>query len=349
MTMTQRFFNMIPGPDSSCCILLYGEIGEWGDANHSADFVRVLMDAAATCKKIDIRINSIGGEVHAGIAIINAITRIPSEVEVTIYIDAIAASIAALIAMCGRRVEISQFGSIMFHSVSAGAYGNRADITSLLKEMEILENTLSDMLSKRTGQTTEQIRETYFDGEDHWLTAQDALALGLVDAIYDAEPVPDNSNRDQIYNIVLNRVNVQPKNTNMLDKLKKRASFANCATDEDVLERIENLETEAAKVTGLESENTRLAAEAEARRVADEAAADAEVDAELEDAVKTNRIAEPERAEFKAIYKASPETYKAQLGRRKPAKRVVDVLAGGGDPGASAWDKRMDEIANNKK
>ena len=63
---------MIPGPDS-CCVLLYGEIGEWADSVRSADIVRELMEASVTYKKIDVRINSQGGEVSAGIAIFNAL------------------------------------------------------------------------------------------------------------------------------------------------------------------------------------------------------------------------------------------------------------------------------------
>ncbi len=66
-----RFFNMIPGEDA-CCILLYGDIGEYSDVTAAA-IVRELMEAEASGKRIDVRINSNGGDVYTGIAIFNAL------------------------------------------------------------------------------------------------------------------------------------------------------------------------------------------------------------------------------------------------------------------------------------
>jgi ATP-dependent Clp endopeptidase proteolytic subunit ClpP len=331
---------MIPGPES-CCVLLYGEIGEWDGAVRGADIARELMEAASVYRVVDVRINSKGGDVHAGIAIFNALRN--CDADITIYIDGVAASMASAIAMCGRRVEMSRYARLMIHGVTGGMWGTKTELEGLLKEFDSLENTLCEIYAKKTGQSVEQIRETYFDGKDHWLTADEALTLGFIDAIYDADPVPDASTPEKIYSAILNRLTTQ-NDTDMLEKLKKRPSFANVATDDDALERIGNLEVEAAKVPGLEAENARLTSEAEARRVADEEAADAAIDAELEQAVGENRITEPEKAEFKAMFKATPEVAKSQLARRKPAKRIVDVLAGGGDQAESAWDKRQAEI-----
>ncbi len=62
-----RFFNMIPGTDA-CCILLYGDIGEYDDNVRSGDIARELLEAEALTGKVDVRINSNGGEVYSGIA-----------------------------------------------------------------------------------------------------------------------------------------------------------------------------------------------------------------------------------------------------------------------------------------
>lgn len=334
---------MIPGPDS-CCVLLYGEIGDWSDSVRSADIVRELMEASVAYKKIDVRINSKGGDVLAGIAVFNALRQ--CDAEITIYIDGIAASMASAIAMCGRRVEMSRYARLMIHGVTGGMWGTKTELEGLLKEFDSLEATLCDIYAAKTGQTPEQIRETYFDGKDHWLTADEALALGFIDAIYDADPIPDAGTPEKIYAAIQNRFTNQNNNSEMLEKLKKRPLFANVATDEDALERIGNLETEAAKVSGLEKENTELKAAQAAREASDAAAAEAEIDAQLDAAVKTNRIAEPEKAEFKAMFKAAPDVAKAQLERRKPTKRIVDQLGDDGS-GKSPWEARMKEIEEN--
>ena len=55
-----KFFNIIPG-NGGCCLLLYGEIG--GEVR-SGDVMRELLEAERTYGRIDVRINSVGGEVY---------------------------------------------------------------------------------------------------------------------------------------------------------------------------------------------------------------------------------------------------------------------------------------------
>ena len=107
---------MIPGEDA-CCILLYGDIGEYSDVTAAA-IVRELMEAEASGKRIDVRINSNGGDVYTGIAIFNALRG--SKADIHIYVDGIAASMASVIALCGKPVEMSKYARLMLHSVSGG-------------------------------------------------------------------------------------------------------------------------------------------------------------------------------------------------------------------------------------
>ena len=57
--------------------------------------------------KVDVRINSNGGEVYSGIAIFNALKN--SKADITIYVDGIAASMASVIALCGKPVQMSRY------------------------------------------------------------------------------------------------------------------------------------------------------------------------------------------------------------------------------------------------
>jgi len=69
--MQTKFFNVIPG-ESNVAILLYGDVGD----NQKVDSARVvteLMALSSQYKKIDVRINSCGGDVFSGIAIYNAL------------------------------------------------------------------------------------------------------------------------------------------------------------------------------------------------------------------------------------------------------------------------------------
>ena len=75
-----------------------------------------------------------------------------------------------------------------------------------IEEIESLEDSLGDIYAARLGMTKEEVKARFFDGEDHWLTAEEALRLGFIDGIYDAEPVPAGSTPEQIYTLFNNRL-----------------------------------------------------------------------------------------------------------------------------------------------
>ena len=214
----RKFFNIIPGKDA-CCILLYGDIGDYDDVR-SGDIARELLEAEAQSGRIDVRINSNGGEIYAGIAIFNALRN--SKADITIYVDGIAASIACVIALCGKPVQMSRYARLMLHSVQGSCYGNKDEMLGCIREIESLEDTLCEMYAARMGRDKDEIRSLYFDGKDHWLRADEALALGLIDGIYDADPVPEDSTPDEVFQIFNNRLHKPQNENNMnLDELKK--------------------------------------------------------------------------------------------------------------------------------
>lgn len=327
----KRFFNMIPGKEAAC-ILLYGEIGDYDRVN-SGDIARELLEAEAQCKNIDVRINSIGGEVFTGIAIFNAFRQ--SQANITIYIDGIAASTASFIAACGKPVKMSRYARLMVHSPSGGSYGNASEMAATIEMLKSLEDTLCDIYAARCKRTKEEIRSLWFDGNDHWFTAQQALDLGLVDEIYDTEPVPEDSTPQQIFTIFNNRLN-QPQNKNKmnLEELRKRPAFKDCATDDDVFRHISHLETEAGKVPGLQAKV--------------DAFEEKEIKDLLDAAVADERITEAQRPTYMALLKADRKNGEEALKGLRPKKKVTDVLGQSVDP-VSPWNKRMEEINGNLK
>ena len=336
----KQFFNMIPGKDAAC-ILLYGDIGEFDSVN-SGDIARELIQAEAECKHIDVRINSVGGEVFTGIAIFNAFRQ--SAADITIYIDGVAASTASFIAACGKPVKMSRYARLMVHSPSGGSYGNAKEMADTIEMLQSLEDTLCDIYAGRCKKTRDEIRSTWFDGKDHWFTATQALELGLVDEIYDADSVPEDSTPDQVYRIFNNRLIEQPQNSNQmnLEELRKRPSFKDCATDDDVLRGIAHLEEEAAKVAGLQQKVTDFE-EKERQTIA------AEDKALLDAAVNDERITEAQRPTYAAILKADRINGQAALKSLKPKRKVTDVLDKPEEQHQGMWDKRMKEIRDSTR
>lgn len=335
-----NFFNMIPGREA-CCILLYGDIGDY-DKVRSGDIARELIEAEAAYKKIDVRINSNGGDVYAGIAIFNAFRN--SKADITIYIDGIAASIASIVALCGKPVKMSKYARLMIHSVSGGFYGNKNELRQCLAEVESLEDTLCQIYATRIGKTEEEIKAAYFDGKEHWLKADEALSLGLIDGIYDADPIPEDSTPEQVFQIFNNRLN-KPQNFNQmnLDELKKRPHFKNCASDEDFLREIGVLETEAGKVPGLNTEVNRLTGELKVFQ--DKAKADEENSRKklLDDAQEDGRIDATTRPIYENLLVKDRENGEKALEKLAPKRKVMNDLHVN-PTDESPWNKRQREI-----
>lgn len=348
--MKKGFFNIIPDGDS-CTILLFGHIGEY-EENNSTNIVSQLLEAGKMYKHIKIRINSLGGEVFTGMAIFNAIRN--SQAQIEIYVDGVAASMGAVLALSGPHIEMSKFSRLMLHSASGGCWGNRKELQEFVEQLEALDTTICEMLASKCGKTVEEMRAAYFDGEDHWLTAQEALDFGFIDAIYDAEPVTvlDNSTPEDVFNLFFNRYENSLKRNDMYDKLKSRPRFAACANEADVFKVIDALETEAAKATGLAEANDTLKGENEQLRAAAQAERDAADEKLLTDAQQSGKIGALEAPVYRAALKNADDREQAiKTLQELPAKKRVTATIenGGGKSEPTAWENRMKEVRENLK
>jgi ATP-dependent protease ClpP protease subunit len=328
--MVKKFFNVVTSGENAH-IYIYGDIGT--SECKTEDVASELLSIQNAYGKIVVHINSLGGEVYAGIAIVNALKS--SNANIVMYIDGIAASMASVIALCGKPLYMSKYARLMLHNIKVGIYGNKDDLRVTVEEIDGLENTLCEIIAGRIGKTADEIKVEYFDGKDHWFTASQALSLGLIDGIYDVDGLPEDSSNEQIYKIFNNRLN----NNNMnIDEIKKRKSFVNAADDAEVLRIIDQLETDAQRVPELTERINELEKQENGR-------AEAEINSMLDAAVADGRIKQPQRAQFYALLKADRTNGEAILKTLTPKKRVMNVLNSANDAESeSAWERRMKEI-----
>jgi len=174
-------------------ILIYGDIGEswYGDSVLAKDFVQELM--ALDADEITVRINSFGGSVSDGIAIYNAIKR--HKAATTVVIDGVAASIASLIAMAGDTVEMAENALLMIHAPWGMSMGNSADMRDFADYLDTWASAMSTSYAAKTGGTPEDMLALLTDGEDHWYTADEALAGNFVNSIVTAMPLAASFDR----------------------------------------------------------------------------------------------------------------------------------------------------------
>jgi ATP-dependent protease ClpP protease subunit len=156
-------------------ISLYDEIGGFGVG--AKQFLGELSRLKG--KHIHLRINSPGGSVVEGTAIFNALRR--HQGGVTVHIDALAASMASVIAMAGMPVYMADNALLMVHNpwtITAG------DSDELRKEADLLDKlkaSIRNAYQRKTGLPEDQL-QSMMDAET-WLDSVDAVALGFVDAI----------------------------------------------------------------------------------------------------------------------------------------------------------------------
>lgn len=130
---------------------------------------------------ISLYINSPGGSITSGMAIMDTMNYIKSDVK-TICIG-LAASMAAFLLSCGKKGKryILPNAEVMIHQPLGGVQGQATEIKIVAERIISLRKKLNTMLSKNTGQPLEKIEK---DTErDHFLTAEESLEYGIIDEI----------------------------------------------------------------------------------------------------------------------------------------------------------------------
>ena len=130
---------------------------------------------------IKLYINSPGGVVSAGFAIIDTMRMIASPVE-TVCVG-MAASMAAVILACrepGRR-SLRQNSEVMIHQPLGGTEGQAADIAIVAKHILKTKDKIYKMLSAMTGQTVKRIEHDA--DRNFWMDAEEAVKYGMADKI----------------------------------------------------------------------------------------------------------------------------------------------------------------------
>jgi len=130
---------------------------------------------------ISLYINSPGGSVTAGMAILDTMNFIKSDVS-TICIG-MAASMAAFLLSCGKLGKRCCLpnSEVMIHQPLGGAQGQATEIKIAAERIIKMKNKLNNMLANNTGKPLEKIEQ---DTErDYYLDANEALEYGLIDKI----------------------------------------------------------------------------------------------------------------------------------------------------------------------
>jgi len=132
-------------------------------------------------KDITLYVNSPGGQIQSGLAIIDAMNHIKPDVA-TVCVG-MAASMGAVILSQGKKGKRFALpnSEVMIHQPLTGVEGQASDIEITAKHIISLKSKLYDLLSKATGKSKTQIEK---DGDrDYWMSADEAKKYGVVDEV----------------------------------------------------------------------------------------------------------------------------------------------------------------------
>lgn len=202
----KKYYNILTteGADEAT-ILLYGYIGDWigwddekgGWAQKGVtdiDFVKELEALAAKYNTIHVRINSPGGEIFHGSAIVTAIRNCAAEVHT--WIDGVAASMAGVIWMAGKKRHMAKNAMLMIHSASGICWGNAEDMREMAGTLDAFDQSLITSCADSLGMTEDDMKKKYFDGKDHWLTWNDVSGESWLSADDDYKAAEDTMPED---------------------------------------------------------------------------------------------------------------------------------------------------------
>ena len=215
--MKNNWYNIQNKANKVAEVYIFDEIGSHGvTAQKFIEEIKGLGD-----RPINIRINSLGGDVFNGMAIHNVLKK--RTYNTTVYIEGIAASIATIIALGADEVIMAENSLFMIHNAWGGVMGDAKEMRKSAATLEKISNELTEIYVKKTGLSYEAIAEM-MDNET-WLSADEAYELGFVDSISDAMKIAAKYDVSKFKNItneeIQNKFNNNIKNKKMTNELKE--------------------------------------------------------------------------------------------------------------------------------
>ena len=132
-------------------------------------------------KEIQLYVNSPGGSVHAGLAIVDTMNHIKNDIS-TVCVG-LAASMGAVILSAGtkgKRFALPN-SEVMIHQPHGGTEGQASDIEITAKQILKLRASLNRILAKNTGQTLAKIEKDA--DRDFFMDAEEAKKYGIIDSV----------------------------------------------------------------------------------------------------------------------------------------------------------------------
>ncbi len=174
-----RVSNALGTEGGSAALYIYDVIDSWGGAwgVSSTDVVQALSEVRAS--RLDVHLNSPGGDYFEAVAIYAALNSHSAAVHV--YVDGLAASAASVIAMAGESVTMAQGSQMMIHEPVSYAQGRASELRSVADQLDKVAGDIAGFYAGKAGGDVEPWRAAMT--AETWYTADEAVEAGLADQV----------------------------------------------------------------------------------------------------------------------------------------------------------------------
>lgn len=176
-----NFAEVVDAEEGVATLRIYDPIDSWGgDWGVSAkEFAKAMDTLPEDTSEIRLHLNSPGGEVHEGIAILNTLRAHPARV--TVVVDGLAASAASFIATGADEVVMADNSQMMIHDAWGLCVGPAVDMRDMAERLDKVSNNIASIYASKAGGSVDDWRSHML--AETWYDAQEAVDAGLADRV----------------------------------------------------------------------------------------------------------------------------------------------------------------------
>jgi len=134
-------------------------------------------------KPIKMVIDSYGGQVYSCFGLLSVMER--NQTPIHTIVTGCAMSCGFMMLICGHKRFAHKLSTPLYHQASSGSWGKLKDMEEDIKETQRLQALLESITLDKTTISAKRLKEVYEKKFDWFMTAEEALKLGVVDEILD--------------------------------------------------------------------------------------------------------------------------------------------------------------------
>lgn len=199
---SKKYFQLTQN-NNEVDIQIYGDITSWdwfeGDIS---SYTLSKQIEGLDCDKINVYINSYGGEVAEGLAIYNQLKRHKATVKTVC--DGFACSAASVVFMAGDERVMSTASLLMIHNAWSWISGNANELRKQADDLDKITQASVNAYMQEVNITEEELKQMLDD--ETWITPQEALEMGFSTSIVnekDADKI-SQSVKKSLMKLILN-------------------------------------------------------------------------------------------------------------------------------------------------